>query len=366
MIYFLVNNNFHLIDAEEHLTQLKNHPTGLITINHKLTISPKHQFDVEMEFPLLINRLMDHFRWFRIFKIHKQVRTQLKDISSTDILIFYTEYEYLTHYVVNLFKEKNAKIILIEEGFPTYLEFSTPPDSHLNFKKKILNFYLKFILGYKTTEIVSINNKPRTKLSDGQIDKILLYNDLNIRRNVPKGLLPTKEIIYEKLNENTVLFLNEGIYDHYVTMEEYLNIIDDILFNLSTHFELVYFKFHPREKESNKQSIHSILRKFPKVEIITDSRPVELMIGEIGAKYVTSFLSQTLLYLSNSNSIPLYIFHMFPELMRNQTFITVKRVIDQMNYTFINDWVDFKNTKIGFSKNKSTNIQKLQFHLDSL
>lgn len=366
MIYFLVNNNFHLLDAEENIKHLRNQPVGLIKIPHKLTISPKFNYELELEFPPLIHSLIDHFRFLRIAQIHKSVKKQLNTINSTDVLIIYTEYEYLTHYVVKLFKKKNAKVILIEEGFPTYLAFASIPDSVVNFKKKILNYYLKNILGYKNTKVVSINDKYSTQLTDNQIDLVLLYTDLNIVRKINKQILESKQFKQTEINENSILFLNEAMYDHYINMDEYLTILEDIILNLSSHFEVINFKFHPRENETTRNKISAILSKFSKVVIINNDSPVELLIEEIGSKYVGSFLAQTLLYLSNSNYIPLYLFQLYPEIMRNKVFITVKKVIDEMNYTFINNWSEIKNKEIGFSQNKNNNVQNLQYHLDNL
>jgi len=365
MIYFLVNNNFHLIDAEQHLKDLKEYKTGLIKIPHKLTIPVEHSFDVQMEFPKLISRLKDHFNLRKIFLTHREIRNQLKNISSTDTLIFYTEYEYLTHYIVKLFKRKNARVILLEEGFPTYLTFSTLPDNRLPLKKKILGYYLNYILGYRTTKIVSINNNADTQLKDSQIDQLLLYTDLNVRRNVKTNLLPSAKKEFANLDENTVLYLNEGIYLLYVTMEEYLRIIDDILQHLSLNFEKVYFKFHPREAADEKNQARTIIQKYQNVKIVEDNSPVELMIPEIGAKYVTSFLAQTQLYLSNSNCVSIYLFHLYPELMRNQAYQSVKNVIDQMNYVFMPDWSQIKNPAIGFTKINDSKTNPLKFYLEN-
>ena len=366
MIYFLINNNFHLIDIQKHIKELSNQSIGLIKIPHTLTIESNYSFDREFEFPPLIRRLKDHFSFLKIFKLHQNIKKSLRDITSSDILIFYTEYEYLNHYVIRLFKKKHAKVILIEEGFPTYISFASTPDSQLSFKKKGLNFFLQYILGYSKTKIVSVNHLPKTQIEDNQIDKLLLYTDIKIKRKVKTGLLSTQNIEFNNLNENTILFLNEALYGHYMPMEEYLLIIDDIFKNLSLYFETIFFKFHPREDEESKKIIRIVLNKYPNVKIINENKPVELMIEEIDAKYVTSFLSQTILYLSNSNCISFYIFNLYPALMEHPEFITVKKIIDEMNYKFMNDWSTVKNGNQGFFKSKSNHTNTLKFYLEQI
>jgi TusA-related sulfurtransferase len=350
MIYFLVNNNFHLIDAEKHFDGIKNHEIGLIKIPHQLTIAPSKKYNVEIEYPRLINKLKDHFYFLRIFRLHRKIKKELKNIQETDVLLFYTEYEYLTHYIVKIFKQKKAKVLLIEEGFPTYLAFASETNSSIGLKKKILDKYLKYILGYRNSKIVSANGFIYTQLEDNQIDLLLLYTNLNIKRNVLTDQLTTDKIEFKNLKENTALFLNEWIYDHYISMDQYLFIIDDIFLNLSENFDEIYFKFHPREKDEKKKQILTVLEKYPKTKIIVDNSPVELMIEKIGAKFIISFAAQTVLYLSNSNCIALYIMQLYPELMKDAEITKIKSIIDEMDYVFMSDWSEIKNGQVGFKE----------------
>jgi hypothetical protein len=365
MIYFLVNNNFQLLDVETHLAELKNDDISLIKIPHNLTISLNYKFKEIYEFPRLINKLVDHFKLPQIISIHSKIKNNLKEISEKDTLIFYTEYEYLNHYVVNIFKEKKAKVILIDEGFATYLSYSILENSNLGLKKKILNLYLKSILGYKNTKIVSLGQTTKTHLTDSQIDLLLLYNPLNLVRKVKTNHLKTDDRNFIGLKSNTALFLNERMYDYYVTMYEYLNIMNDILLNLSNNFETVYFKFHPRETDFEKNKIKSVIEKHPKVKIIEDNNPVELLIEKIEAKYIVSFFAQTLLYLSNSNCTPIYTIQMYPQLMKNESLKVVNSILENMGYISLNNWSEIKNENIGFTqKNKKSN--SLQYYIDTI
>lgn len=363
MIYFLVNNNFHLIDAEQNLKNLKNYPTALISIPYKLTVSPTHAFDLKMEFPKLIGGITDYFYLVRTFLLHKKVKKELGNIQSNDVLIFYTEYEYLTHFIVNLFKEKGAKVILIEEGLLTYETFTSISDSKLNIKEKILRWYLKYVLGYFRTKIVKISNRVVTQLEDNQIDILLLYKKIDIKRNILIGQLATEKKEFINVSDNSALFLNEPMYLVYTTLEEYLDIIDHVLANLVANFEFVYFKFHPREKERDREIIQKNIKKHPSVKVIEDDNPVELIINQVGAKYVVSFAAQTLLYLSNSNNIPIYTFHLYPKLMKNQVLQHDKQILEDIGYTFMRDWQEIKNKDIGFKAQPEQINKTLQDYL---
>jgi hypothetical protein len=366
MIYFLVNNNFHLIDAEKQLEELDDYPCGLIKIPHQLTLTPSEKFKLQFEFPKLISRLKDHFKFFHILSILKSIRIQLNNIQKDDVLIIYTEYEYLNHFVVKLFKQKNAKIILIEEGIPTYISFSSTPKPVEGIKKRLLIYYLKFILGIPKTTIVNINGLASTRMSDNQFDKVLLYSDLAIKRNIPVGLLQTKEFTFHNLNEKTVIYLNENIYDLHISMEKYLEILDNILLNLSKQFQKIYFKFHPREKEFGRNEAKKIIYNYPTVSIITDNAPVELMIQDIGAKTIVSFGAQTLLYLSNSNCRCIYIMHLFPELLKDKEINNMKTIVAKMDYVFISNWSDIQKTEVGFKNQTQVQRFSLKTHLKNL
>ena len=365
MIYFLVNNNFHLIDAEKHLVELDNYPCGLIKIPHQLTLKPSELFKQQFEFPQLISRLKDHFKIFRILSILKSIRIKLKNINKGDVLIIYTEYEYLNHYVVKLFKKKGARIVIIEEGIPTYISFTTIPEPIKELKKKVLIYYLKIIIGIRKSTIVNINGIASSRMSDNQFEKILLYSDLKINRKIPMGLLQTKKITFDNLDDNTVLYLNENIYDLHCTMEKYLEIIEIILENLTQQFEKVYFKFHPREKEFGVSECKKIINNYPKVSIIEEKTPVELMIEIIGAKSVVSFGAQTLLYLSNSNCKCIYIMHLFPELLKDKEISNMKTIIDKMSYTFLSNWDNIRNPLVGFKPQNQSRRYKLKTHLNN-
>jgi hypothetical protein len=362
MLYFLVNNNFHLIDAEEHLKVLKKFKTTLIKIPHQLTISSTYSFDLVVEFPVLIRKPKDYLNLPRIFKLHREIDNLFKDVKSVDTLIFYTEYELLSHYIVTLFKKKGAKVVLIEEGIPTYLTFTGKYDLSPSLKQKLLGYYLRYVLGYSNSKMVRIDGWPVNILADSQIDQLLLYTDIKIRRNVPTALLELKKIDFKQLNSNTALFLNEPMYKYFANFFEYLTIVEDILGNLSLKFEKVYFKFHPRETIEARNDIKKTIEKYPKVSVIDDNQPVEFMIESIGAKYVVSFAAQTLLYLSNSNCVVLYVFHIYPKLMSAPTFVRLKNVIDNMSYIFMNNWSEIETETLGFmgsdKSNKHTSLQK--------
>ncbi|MGN6180609.1 MAG: polysialyltransferase family glycosyltransferase, partial [Mucilaginibacter sp.] len=264
-------------------------------------------------------------------------------------------YEFLNHFVVKLFKDKGAQTIMIDEGLPTYESLLNIFESRSNLKATILQTYFKHLFGYNYTSVLTVNNIMRPRIADILIDKVLLYNEVNVERELDAHLLNSKEYIYPNLNGNRVLFLNERLYDYYVTMDEYLGILDDILFNLSNQFEIIYFKFHPREDGPERQKLTDVVKKYAKVMILDVNKPAEFIIDELSVKYIASFLAQILLNHSNSNCKVLYLFHKYPAIMKNPVFKNLKKILTGLNYRFFNKWEEIRMEDIGFSAIKQAN-----------
>ncbi len=214
MLYFLIHNNIHLIDAEEHLENLNGYETSLIKIPHRLTIKPSNLFNTVFEYPILFRRRRDYVNIKRIKSIHNKIQKDFTAVSSNDILIFYTEFELLSHHIIDLFKKKKATIIMIDEGFPTYQSLLNY-HSELSIIDKILAYHLKYVLGYANTIITKLNNVIHFRLKDEMIDQVLLYNRVNVQRNLKCNLLKCKTYIYENIDEGKIVFLNEPFYDHF-------------------------------------------------------------------------------------------------------------------------------------------------------
>lgn len=359
MIYFLINNNIHLIDVEDHLSELKNQKVGLIKIPHKLTIQPNHKFEVELEYSVLIRGKKDYFNISRINAIHKQIKSDLVGINKDDTLIFYTELEFLNHYVIRLFKDKGAQTIMLDEGFATYEALSKQHLSKISFKESIINNYFKYLLGYKYTSVAKVNGVMRPHIADNYIDKVLLYNKTTVDRNLQTHLLSRKYLEYNDLDSSSVIFLNEDIYGWFVTMDEYIFILSDILDALSNQFKTVYFKYHPRESQEQRKAIGLVVEKFKKVTVLNDDRPVELIINNIKTQYISSFFASTLLNHSNSNCIALYLFHLYPQIMRNPIFENLKRSLINLDYNFPESLSDIRSDYLGFQKEDDIKYKKM-------
>jgi hypothetical protein len=353
LIYFLVNNNYHLTDAYTHCKHLKDYDKSLIQIPHLLdTINSNEIFSKIYIFLTPFKRLANYFNLIKIKKIEKNVIESLK-IASSDVLFVYTEYEVLNQFIIRLFKKSGAKVYIIEDGgLPTYLTYSVKSDAKLPIKKRVRLLYLKYILGYRFVEYLYYNKIVFPQINEKYIDGVLLYLDVNIARNIKKYILK-KHIEELILDKKKGMFLNSPIYDYYCTKQQYALILDNVLYNMSNNFQIVYFKFHPRESVENKKWQTVIIKKYTKVHIIEEEIPIENTLEKYNAKYIFSFLSAALLNVNAMGAVPVYIYHMHSIILRNNLFKQIDLILRKAEYTFINSYESIES--VGFKVNEEDN-----------
>lgn len=361
MIYFLVNNNYHLVDVNKHLKSLKDFEKSLIQIPHTLELVKEDEnFKNIYTFNSPFIGLKNFFNYFKINQTHNIVKNELI-IDKNDILFVYSEYEILNQFIITLFKKSGAKVYILDENsLSTYLTYSVKSDDKLNLKQKIKLYWLKNIIGYKYTKYLYFNGIVFPQLDDKFIDGLLMYNDIKNKRDI-KNYLIKNDVVNIKLDSKKAMFLNEKMYDYYCTKEEHSKILNDILNNLSQKFEIVWFKFHPRENEANKEWQYKIIEQYKNVKIVNDNSPIENIIEEYNAKYIFSFFAVALLNLKELGCVPIYLFHFYDEIMRNTAFKEHYLTLQTLNYQFLKDYNIPDFNSVGFNHNISQNYTLEKF-----
>lgn len=364
MIYFLVNNNYHVIDFEKHFEEIKkksNENVALIQVPHTL----KMKTDNKDYKTFLFSRISDDIKLllpFNYYKVIKSVDSAIKP-TSEDILFIYTEYELLNHYIVSYFKKNKAKVFLIEEGLATYMDFCFIQDEKTKFKKILLEKYIQIVLGMKNSRL-SKSNKRSFSLKDSLFDGVLLYFDVKIVRHIKSYIIKRQAIKLENLDSKKVIFLNEDIYSYYDEFDSYLSTLTEMLNSLSKKFNKVYFKFHPREynMQKNINRITEQLNKIGGIEIIQDKEPIEISIEKLKPKFVVSYLSVALMNLFFMGLEPIYVYYAIDNLKNHQPFINVTKLLKLLNYHFIEDFKDIESnysSNINYDDSKTISIIEL-------
>lgn len=337
-----------MIDVYEHCEHLKEDEKSLIQIPHTLECIEKNEnFKNIFTFETPFKGVRNFLNIFKVKKLEKKIENNL-NINKEDILFVYTEYEVLNQYIISIFKKIGAKVYVIEDGgFPTYLTYSVSNQSNLPIKEKIKLYYMKYILGYKYLEYLYYNKIVFPQINAKFIDGVMFYLDVQITRDITKYVInrDVKELI---LDVNKAIFLNEDAYHFYCTKNEFCTILEDILKNMSKNFDVVYFKFHPREIEEDKLWQKEIIKKYKNIEVINDNTPFENLIETYQTKYVFSFLSAALLNVNAMGAIPVYVYHLYDAISKNSVFKEIDFILQNANYKFIGK--DYNMDKIGFER----------------
>lgn len=344
MIYFLVNNDYQLVDARNHLARLRvcGQAVKLIEVPHTLNTQDRGEgFD---EVFTIRSPLTSHgwlAAWPRYFAVAREVERRLNPAPG-DTLFFYTEYELVNHFVTLLFKRKGARTVLLEDGgFGTYLPFSISETEPLSIKEKVIAWMTRRMPGLSRTRFHKVNDEVFPWLPDHAIDALATYRSVAIVRAIPVVVMAQPERARIEPIIGKVIFMNAPMYEFYQTDDQYLSGLDRILQALTAGFTQVSFKFHPREQEVWTSRIRKLLNdRHPTVRVIEERQGIEHLLAQERPEVLASYFSTTLLNLGNSGVQPLYLYHLIGELAAQKFFRRASDLLTQWKYRFVKSFPD--------------------------
>jgi hypothetical protein len=351
MIYFLINNNFCLYNAEILSKELKGYDLGLIQIPYSL--KPVIN-DIRFKKILTIERLTSINGYFvkwpyklliNLYRNYKKIRA-VKNIlkpDKVDILLANSEEELMNQVVIKIFREKKAKVFLYEGGMGNYISFNMNSEV-LSTKEIFLMYSIRFILGIKGYLLLKNKGHFVPRMSDKYFAGVLFFLPHKIKRNIQvfhiKKLVENNKL---SLNENNTIFLTQPMYRSYFSIEEYIHNIDFVLSKLTKSFSKVYIKPHPEEIiDGIIPEFERIALKYSNVYIINSSEIIERIINDYDVKFAVSYFSTSLLNLLYYRVEPVFIFHLLPEINDNvskEIFLYLKSI----SYLFPRNFEDINS-----------------------
>jgi hypothetical protein len=307
-----VNNNYHLELDIKLAKQLKEYELGLIQVPYSL--------DIILEHPLFKKIICFNYRMHSslkklilkpsdIIKIKKNIDEKIL-IEKIDILLVHTEIDLINQYIIQKFYENQARVFLLEDGTSTMGTYNLPPLKG-NFIDGIKTFLLQKIYHFKYTSIVKLGNQTLPMMSDFVFKGSIVNYGNNIRRKIPLFTLKQKKESLELKYNTGALFLSQGLYSWHVSEDNYIKFIDSIL-TISSNFSPFYFKYHPSEKNSVKETINLLIKnKYPNILIVEENIIAEKIIGTLQVKYVITVNSSAALNLINKGVIPIFLNDLF-------------------------------------------------------
>ncbi len=348
MIYFLVNNDTHLIDSLICAKQLerRNIKCALIVVRH--TIDKAHDtslFAKVINFDRLFKKSIDYFNVANFIKIKLSINRDLK-IDKDDALVFFTEYEFTNCLLVNYFNKLRKRVYLLEEGIATYLNFKNIESPlKLNFRLRFKQFLLRlYSIDVRLHDYGGVNYPV---IDNKYITSALFYYPLKTDRKVNVCLI-TKNLQNTPTKNNHIVFLNQPLYMDHLPFAKYISIINKVINSLSSQFEKVYFKAHPRDRDEILTALKDNFSEIRNVLIMRDKQPIEALVASTPVEYACSFYSTALFNLHQLGVKPIFIFHFFSDLNEHIEFKQTKEVLSVQGYKFPNSIDNLKSEKFGF------------------
>lgn len=323
MIYFLVNNDYHLNLDLKLAKQLTGHELGLIQVPYSLDAVTKS--DVFSKIYLYPQRLI--FSWYRILlrpqellNIFKNVDNDLA-IGPEDILLVHTELDMLNQYIIQKFYNAKARIYLVEDGTATMCYFSTPPQK-APVADNLRALILRKLYGFKHTKIKRYGIEILPVMDDRLFNGIILNFGDKIARNIPLHKLAlSDEPIAIKYTDGAIFF-NQALYFWFCTEDQYISYVDNLLVKISQNFTPFYFKFHPSETEKVRQALTDLINNQHKnISIISENDIAENLIVKYPVKYAITFNSTAVFNLMNRGIEPIFLNHIFDETYTDKSFV---------------------------------------------
>ncbi|MDP2761376.1 MAG: polysialyltransferase family glycosyltransferase [Sideroxyarcus sp.] len=340
MIYFLVNNTYQLYDARLHLStfQSSGFRVGLLEVPHSLE-NPNHSgFDVIYSFnPFQYKNFIRC--WFNALSLRRILDQKIAP-SKDDVLFLYTEYEPFNQLIATRFKNAGARVYLIEDGgFATYVPFRMVLSEPLTIKERMQEIVARACPGIFGLRFHKMNGIVFPWMKDALLDGVCLYRPVKIARRIDAILIKRPVSVSLNCIQDTVIFLNECIYDHYQSTEKYLSGLDLIVRSLCNGFSVVYFKFHPRELAEWRYKIQQeVLCRYKKLIIIQENVGIESVIEQYRPEVVASYFSAALLNLQEKGVEPLYLYHLIEELRDQPVYKIVTSILEDWGYRFPPDF----------------------------
>ena len=328
MIYFLINNNYHLDFDLKLAKQLDRNELGLIQVPYSLNVINESQVFSKIHcFPNKINlSLQDPFR---ILSIQKEVNHVLNP-ECTDILLVHTDMDLLNQYIIQLFHRVSAKIYLLEDGTATMCTYNIIPDK-ASLKNRFKMFVLRHLYKYKYTKIGLYGVETIPRMDDSLFSGVIVNFGNSILRDIPLYKVNNEDESIEILHEKGAVFFNSALYLFYSSEDDYIEFLIEI-FKISHRFTPFYFKFHPSETDSFKRSIIKIIEeRFRNIIVIQDNDPAENIVTKYPTRYAISINSTATMNIINKGMIPIFLNSFYNNTFTDPSFIAFSQFLKSIN-----------------------------------
>lgn len=313
MLYFCVNNNYHL-DFERQIIDSFSDCKTLIQVPFSLDLNDTDSYDNIIKFDynnsISLRRLI--FKITELKTIINEISSQLA-ITKADTLFIHTDNVIVNAIIIELFAKYHARIVLLEDGTATMCDYNEIP-SKTPCIDAIRGFILRHIYGLRNTFVVSYRGDKRLRLDDTLFHYLIVSWGNKTLRQIPLINIGIGEISRRRYTSSGAIFFNQAMYLFICTEQEYLEIISQML-RLSITFNPFYFKFHPHDTQTMQESIRNLIRDyFPSVKILEEKMTAEQIVDKYDVKYSVSYASTSTLNHIKKGLVPIFLADVFDQI----------------------------------------------------
>lgn len=314
MIYFLVNNSYHLIDATEHVKQgLK---ASLIVVPHKIVHEESGLFQsiIEVNSPYTgtLSRTIRGvaIQAFSSYQARKRIKKYLS-INPTDALVCYTEHEPLNQFIVRFFKKSLAQTYLMDDGVASYVNNQSKKSEQLTLKEIFSQSVTRATLAACYFQYFKIENELYPRMDDQYFDGLLYYSPVSVRRQIPRIIVSRPQAKVFSADDSLV-YLSQPLYQlKNIDIDWLFKNTCKILTQLAKKFPKVLFKYHPRDDQEWRRRIEGfLLDSSIAVELLMEDGPVESLLERYQFRFAASLNSTALFQLAAYGVEPIFLYHL--------------------------------------------------------
>ena len=337
MRYCLINNTYHYRDLIKYFSADFIESLNFIIVPVNLDISELPSSQISLELPSFSLRSFKK-ELLRNGKIKREISKSFTSISAKDTLYVFTEIELRNQQIIEFFKSKNVEIILIEDGTATPILFNADLNKP-NFKAYAVGLFLKILFGFKNTRLLQLGSSFAYYLPDSYFSSLLQFSSYPITRDIKTSKVDYERILLFTRENNNVVYFGQHLYRFYCTLDEYLKQTEILLSEISTYFDVVFFKFHPNEYDSDIEIIKSHLAHIKNIKYL-EKHITQEEFKSLPISFGASFLSTALREYSFYGMIPLYFFHLFPSVISEVIRNEMSNYLNSIGYRFIENLSD--------------------------
>jgi hypothetical protein len=329
VIYFLINNNYHLDFDNPLIQELKDYQIGLILIPFRFDKN-QNNLDVFSEIHEYENNVnLSFFNFFSIKRFLNKIKNKIK-VNAEDILFVHTDMVLLNQFFIYKFYNSGAKIFLLEDGTASICDFNIIPQ-RAKIKSRLKCLVLKYFLGFKNTNVKKYGAQDLFRIDDFYFKMMLLkYGNLTLREIPIRQLClpgPKLDIMFP----DGAIFFNSPFYLIYTNEDIYIEYLKDILF-FSDRFNPFFFTFHPFDTPFFKDKIKDLFKdNFKNIQILPDGI-AEKIIKDYTTKFSISINSTASYNLMERGITPIFLNNLFLNHFSDPSFEQFKALLYSIGY----------------------------------